>query len=303
MRESDRSVSLGMDAWRGRLPPVPLLMDANMERLTYEEARKRQERMREYFREGHSRKETATKFNTSVDYVKRICRGARGYTEGNQYTGSDFDRVANAIRHINERTPQFEYAGNYTGVDGYADIRCKTCGTVTRKSFVAIRHGTAICEVCRHTEIEERRQRAERQRRAEQESRAARVRYNKIKRTAYQISMKQCPICGALFSADKIYCSVKCRNQNKYNLKDGYRHLYPLEEVYKRDKGVCYICGGKCDWNDLEERNGVVVYGNLYPSRDHVVPKSKGGANSWENIRLAHRICNSLKADSPLVKI
>ena len=66
----------------------------------------------------------------------------------NQYTNGSFDRIANAIRYINERTPNFEYAGNFTGVDGYVDLKCKTCGTVMRKSFVTVKHGATRCDEC-----------------------------------------------------------------------------------------------------------------------------------------------------------
>jgi len=217
----------------------------------------------------------------------------------NQYTTGAFDREANAIRYINERTPEFEYAGNFTGLDGYVDLKCKTCGTVMRKSFVTVRHGCATCKVCAKHKAEENEQkrRKEAERRAEE-----RKRNTLLKRKYKQITFKACPVCNSLFVGSKTYCSEHCRLQNKYNMKDGYRHKFPLEEVYKRDNGICYLCGKLCDWNDYEERNGAIVYGNNYPSRDHVVPKSKGGTNDWENIRLAHRVCNSLKADSPLVK-
>ena len=83
-------------------------------------------------------------------------------------------------------------------------------------------------------------------------------------------------------------------------MKDGYRYKFSLKELYKREHGICYICGGLCRWDDKQIVNEVIVYGNEYPSRDHVIPKSKGGENSWENIRLAHRICNSRKRDIPL---
>lgn len=83
-------------------------------------------------------------------------------------------------------------------------------------------------------------------------------------------------------------------------MKDGYRYKFGLKELYDRDAGVCYICGGLCDWEDKQAVNGVWIYGNNYPSRDHVIPKSKGGENSWDNLRLAHRLCNSRKRDIPL---
>lgn len=255
--------------------------------------------MRKYYLEGHTRKEVAERFGTSVGYAKQICRGLR---TGNQYTNGLYDREANAIHWINERAPGFEYAGNFTGVDGFADIKCKECGTVSRKSFVAIRHGKAKCDECTRRERERLNSLKEIRKDAEKKRRQIEKRYKKIRNTAYQFNTKQCPICGELFWSNRAYCSDKCREQNKSMMKDGYRYLYPLDEVFKRDDGICYLCGGKCDWNDYEDRNGIRIYGNLYPSRDHVIPKSKGGENSWENIRLAHRGCNSRKADIPLVE-
>lgn len=255
--------------------------------------------MRKYYLDGHTAKEVAEQFGTSREYASKICRGLR---TGNQYTNGLYDREANAIRWINERASGFEYAGNFTGVDGFADIKCKRCGTVYRKSFVAIRHGKVQCGECASREREKRN--ILKRKRKETERKRARIekRFKRIRNVAHQINTKQCPVCGGMFWSNREYCSDRCREQNKSMMKDGYRYLYPLDEVFKRDDGICYLCGGKCDWNDYEDRNGIRIYGNLYPSRDHVIPKSKGGENSWKNIRLAHRGCNSRKADIPLVE-
>lgn len=268
--------------------------------MTREESRKRKEQVIEYYKEGHTQKETAERFGLSRDYLHVLLRGIR---PGNQYTNGLFDREANAIRYINERIPWFEYAGNFTGVDGYVDLKCRTCGTVITKSFVSVKHGKARCGVCYQRELDERREARERERIAQAErDRTARKFKRLFEMEMEQASFKQCPICNTLFIGGRVYCSEKCQHQNKWHMKDGYRHQFPLEEVYERDNGICYLCGGACDWNDYEEKNGVIVYGNNYPSRDHVIPKSMGGLNTWDNIRLAHRICNSLKADSPLVE-
>ena len=45
-------------------------------------------------------------------------------------------------------------------------------------------------------------------------------------------------------------------------------------------------------------RGNKFIAGNYYPSIDHVIPLSKGGIDTWNNVRLSHRICNSLKSDS-----
>jgi 5-methylcytosine-specific restriction endonuclease McrA len=53
--------------------------------------------------------------------------------------------------------------------------------------------------------------------------------------------------------------------------------------IWERDGGVCQYTGRKLERGD----------GNI----DHVVPRSRGGATSWENCVLAHREVNSRKAD------
>lgn len=69
-----------------------------------------------------------------------------------------------------------------------------------------------------------------------------------------------------------------------------------LEALYRRDSGVCYLCGRPCDWNDKTD----TIVGDNYPSIDHVVPISKGGLHAWGNIKLAHFGCNRKKADTLL---
>ncbi len=60
----------------------------------------------------------------------------------------------------------------------------------------------------------------------------------------------------------------------------------PLERVYLVDGGRCHLCGGRVRWRDA--------------SRDHILPRSLGGATTWSNIRLAHRRCNSQRGNEPL---
>ena len=55
------------------------------------------------------------------------------------------------------------------------------------------------------------------------------------------------------------------------------------DEIAERDNHLCHICGLFCSVHDL--------------TLDHVVPLSKGGAHTKENIRIAHRECNSRKGN------
>lgn len=55
--------------------------------------------------------------------------------------------------------------------------------------------------------------------------------------------------------------------------------------VLRRDDRVCAYCGGTAT------------------TVDHVIPRSRGGRNSWENVVACCRRCNSKKADKLLSEI
>lgn len=264
--------------------------------------------------QNYSMQEVADKLNITFGVVyhvshkyglggKRSVKKASYNPESGKKLIHTKEQVSNLVR---DRLPGFEYVGNYSGTDGSADIQCKQCGTAMTRSMISIRHSSVKCRECERIE----RVKAEELKRKEAEAREAKrelERKEKKKERFWsqsfnQMSMKQCPVCRALFVGNRKYCSDHCRKQNKWHMKEGYRKLFPLEEVFKRNGGICYLCGKPCDWNDVEVRDGTLIFGNKYPSRDHVIPKSKGGLNEWDNIRLAHRICNSLKSDSPLVE-
>lgn len=62
-------------------------------------------------------------------------------------------------------------------------------------------------------------------------------------------------------------------------------------KVFERDHWTCHICGKPIPW-------GTAPGTPMSPTIDHVWPMSKGGPHSYENVRAAHMICNSLKSDS-----
>lgn len=61
------------------------------------------------------------------------------------------------------------------------------------------------------------------------------------------------------------------------------RAPYSRTEILARDGGICYLCGR------------AIAKGQL--ALDHVIPLSRGGADTPDNIRAAHRSCNSSKHD------
>lgn len=265
------------------------------------EASERAERMRAYKAEGHTAAEVAEKFGCSKWHAKKVCRGIAP-----QYNNVIKDDTA--IRYINERTPRFEFAGNYTGMDGFVDLKCKACGTVMRKSFTSVKKGTATCNRCKQldkeTEEEKRRLRKLQEKNIKRQKRKANA-------PATQMSMRACAYCGGLFTTGKDnvkFCSEKCRNKDNNTRKADRRRLkiknvfvddISLEKTFERDGGRCWLCGELCDWGDYRvDDSGAFIAGNSYPSRDHVVPLNKGGRHEWKNIRLACRLCNSKKRDA-----
>ena len=61
------------------------------------------------------------------------------------------------------------------------------------------------------------------------------------------------------------------------------RPRFGARGIWERDGGVCQYTGRKLSRHE----------GNI----DHVVPRSRGGASSWDNCVLAHREINSRKAN------
>lgn len=57
----------------------------------------------------------------------------------------------------------------------------------------------------------------------------------------------------------------------------------PLAVIHRDFNGICALCGKAVDIADA--------------SRDHIVPRSRGGSNARDNIQLTHKHCNNLKGD------
>lgn len=115
---------------------------------------------------------------------------------------------------------------------------------------------------------------------------------------------KICPICGKefkTFKSQKLTCSEKCSKIRHWRIQDnsGIKIDYniSLKKLAIRDENICQICGQPVDWDDKKLIKVRYQYGNNYPSIDHIIPKSKGGLHCWDNVQLAHRLCNSRKQD------
>ena len=210
------------------------------------------------------------------------------------------------INRVRLKFSRFEYAGGWENDNAY--FFCKDCGSFFKHNTKNTRpssHKAFTCPKCLKilSDINER-ERKELNRIKQGQERDEKHRQKMLAMAYAQMSFSVCPICNGIFVSskkNKKYCSDSCQKASIWKGKEAYRYLIPLEELYERDNGICYLCGGKCDYNDKKVVNGQIVYGNMYPSRDHVYPKSQGGSHTWQNIKLAHRICNSLKG-SKLIK-
>lgn len=130
-----------------------------------------------------------------------------------------------------------------------------------------------------------------------------------IQRSKPKTETRMCVFCRKPFQCETYsnmkYCSAKCQKKDA-DAKNGPKRRARkkskvvdadicLKEVFKRDCGICYICGRKTDWNDTIIVNGKKYASRNYPSIDHVIPLASGGLHSWDNVRLAHLGCNSKK--------
>ena len=121
---------------------------------------------------------------------------------------------------------------------------------------------------------------------------------------------------GLILFSNVGYCSHKCKrkamnrlckaNKRARGVQDNHRHRavkygctydssVTLKKLIKRDGLRCAICGEMCDAND---HSWTEFCGPKYPSIDHIIPMSRGGGHVWDNVQVAHIICNSEKGDS-----
>lgn len=204
------------------------------------------------------------------------------------------------INRLAIKCPTLEYICGYTNSDGKATIRCKICGDIFVRNVARIRGNKKItCIRCKDNkrlkqkETQEllKKQKTYIENKIQEEQKELQSILDRIvKNTIY---IKKCKYCGKEITTPykhKTNCDECNARRDKHSRKS-------IQKLYKRDKGICYICGGKCDFEDYIVSNNTIICGNYYPSIDHVIPLSKGGTDDWSNLKLAHRICNTIKGN------
>ena len=109
-----------------------------------------------------------------------------------------------------------------------------------------------------------------------------------------------CARCGRTFvvyspSGHARFCSLSCARaagkSTRRARKRGAHHVpYRRIDIFIRDDWRCHICGKRT-------RRDVRAVHALAPTIDHLVPLSKGGPDSPENVACAHFVCNAVKSD------
>ena len=103
--------------------------------------------------------------------------------------------------------------------------------------------------------------------------------------------------CGEPLSS---FCSIECQKKyvcrayqirRKEQIRRAYKAPVSFIRIYKRDHGMCRICGMPVQFDRSPEN----IWGATI---DHLIPLSRGGTHEPSNCQLAHRLCNSLKLDT-----
>jgi len=116
---------------------------------------------------------------------------------------------------------------------------------------------------------------------------------------------KVCPECGQTFTTKSVasnYCSRTCslkfakkRKINRAKIMADLGAELSLKEVFQREKGICYLCGEKCDFQDVLVKDGLLAAGVTFPDIDFVSEE-----HNKATAKLAHYYCKKEKQNGKL---
>ena len=285
-----------------------------------------------YYTAGHSVKETAEKYGVTIHQVNNLAKARRltnGLGRGKIPAWVNVQRSEETEKRMADRleTLGFEYVGGYR--DGHVKIRCRQCGFEFDRCADFAKRGSVICPDCERRRTLAKQIERRTIRKIDIERKKRRAEAEKADALFHLLNDKNhvCSVCGNHFSVSDYmqstgriltptspkYCSKECRRKaankarkkapsgrtgNYYDRARKYGCKYipgiTLKKLIERDGMKCQICGGICDWND---HSWSEYSGPTYPSIDHIIPMAKGGGHTWENVQVAHIICNSEKGD------
>lgn len=163
---------------------------------------------------------------------------------------------------------------------------CDECGALLRSKGGA-KDGLSLC-------IQHRREKTDRDRQLAARRRALKVKVAKIAQgTAgnprWPFIQGECDECGVYFvrkGAASPFCSKACSAARRKSWISRRDRL----AIYDRDGWMCQICHGAVP-------RDVPITSDWSATLDHIVPRSRGGTDDADNLRTAHRWCNSVRGD------
>lgn len=212
---------------------------------------------------------------------------------------------------------RIEYKGGFVDSLSNLKLHCTECGMDFTLSADRLMRSDHIleCPGCIARDRSARQKAKKRRQRIEQQKRAD---YRLIVLEAKKLALekksearKRICACGEpyIYSGQGRGMCTKCRNKADNKNRELKRRIkitaamvdkdITLDRLIARQGWACQLCGELTDPTDFEIReDGTIVAGDKYPSIDHVIPLSKGGQHSWDNVQVACRFCNSIKSDS-----
>lgn len=109
---------------------------------------------------------------------------------------------------------------------------------------------------------------------------------------------RSCTVCGTTFMAKRATrCGTCSRRESPRKYSDRarkfgvvYERGLSREKVFIRDRWRCQLCGARTP----QKLQGLNTPKS--PELDHIVPLSRGGGHTWDNVQCACRSCNIRKA-------
>ena len=244
----------------------------------------------------------------NTEYCCPICQTKLGLLKSKENANPHIilvsEREQQFIETLSITKPTYTYVSGYINAKSKVLVKCNECGNEMKYTVDRLtrKNKNIVCKNCVALELNKQKEQDTKVSNMlkQQDKYIKEIKRNKIKeiKKIYKelklntLYIMKCKKCGEeILSHNKKSICDRCAR--KYKIRNHSNKS--LKKLYQRDNGICYICGKECNYNDYIYKDNTFIAGNYYPSIDHVIPLAKGGTDEWNNLKLAHRICNSIK--------